>query len=119
MSAKPHDALNPKYDGPWKKPAGVAWREAGERGLWPTKAEKKAHQEEIKEKRKAVGYEVNAPRCDICAHFQPKRRTMVNSLPVEYPARCRLHEFRVDPTACCDAWKGKDGSVLDAPKDAG
>lgn len=115
MTTKPNDALNPKHDGPWKKPAGKARVEVGERGLWATKQEKQQHQQQVAEKRLAMGYEASAPRCDICAFFQPPRQGMVNSLPVSYPPRCRRHGFRVSAAGCCDTWKGKDGAVLDTP----
>lgn len=64
------------------------------------------------DRRKAVHYEANAPRCENCASFRKAGTVLINSAPVERQAKCAQHKFGVSPNGCCDTWIGHNGVGL-------
>lgn len=60
-------------------------------------------------------YQGSVPRCSLCVHFKEARIVLTtNSNTVRVNSLCMLGGFNVTPNGCCDVWKGKDGSVLEA-----
>jgi hypothetical protein len=60
-----------------------------------------------------IGYEEKTPTCASCGFFKPAGAHLVNSLPRGHNAQCSQFHFTPKPSACCDHWKGADGSALD------
>lgn len=108
------NARSARYDGPWKKPQKpkvVSTTQAARNAR--IKADM-LHKQALALKAKAVNYEKDAPRCENCKHFRKAGTMLVDSLPKQVPAKCKLHGFKAQPFGCCDTWAGTDGSELAA-----
>ena len=62
-------------------------------------------QKSLKEK---LGYDRDPPSCRDCVNFgqHPNTRSVM-------PNYCTLGRFYTISRACCDAWKGRNGDILE------
>ena len=63
--------------------------------------------------RKAVGFDLNPPRCGNCINFLPPVHGTPENKKYRAP-QCKKHEFQVKTTSICDAWVSRTGEVLEA-----
>lgn len=67
-----------------------------------------------KKLRRQAGYEDSVPRCDICIHYQGKRKRVgADGQTHRHPPLCTKHKFTVSGAGVCDDWTDKNGDTVE------
>lgn len=67
-----------------------------------------------KAKRRAVEYDADTPRCQICKHYRKTQHVFQNLAPIGvFTLWCDRNAFPVRPSGLCNEWQGKRGETLE------
>lgn len=65
-----------------------------------------------RQRKAAVAFELNPPRCINCQNYEPPMHA-VPGKTTYLPPRCGALSFAVKPSSICDIWTGRDGETIE------